>query len=75
MPRAVLDEILIASALGFPDALPGAVEAPLLLARTACVPAPSPTALQRLAPEEVLLLGGAPTLKLGGGRVQPALRR
>lgn len=61
------DTVLVASGLGFADALPGAaaagaMDAPMVLSRTACMPASTLTALQRWQPDAVLLLGGTPTL-------------
>lgn len=61
------DTVLLASGIGFADALPGGAAAgsagaPLLLARTSCVPASALAALANWAPEDVLLLGGTPTL-------------
>lgn len=61
------DTVLVASGLGFADALAGAAAAgtagaPMLLARTGCMPQEARTALNRWTPSEVVLLGGTPTL-------------
>lgn len=61
------DSVLVASGLGFADALPGAAAAgaagaPMLLSSNRCVPDVSITAMQRLQPDAVVLLGGTPTL-------------
>ncbi|MGC5077856.1 cell wall-binding repeat-containing protein [Agrococcus sp. DT81.2] len=59
--------VVVASGEGFADALPGAaaagaVGAPMLLARSGCVPVSTSSALDRWMPTDVWLLGGEPTL-------------
>ncbi|SFR99826.1 Putative cell wall binding repeat 2 [Agrococcus baldri] len=61
------DTVLVASGLGFADALPGAAAAgaagaPMVLARNSCMPAPTLAALEGWMPSRVVLLGGIPTL-------------
>ena len=57
----------IASGEGFPDALAGAAaagaeRAPMLLARRECMPAVTRSAILTARPDEVVVLGGLPTL-------------
>ncbi|WP_306233272.1 cell wall-binding repeat-containing protein [Agrococcus beijingensis] len=59
--------VYVASGLGFPDALAGAAAAghqgaPMLLARPECMPATTRSALLQRAPDDVIVLGGLPTL-------------
>lgn len=63
----VVDTAYLASGTGFPDALAGAAaagadDAPLLLSRQWCMPAATRSALITAEPDEVLVLGGLPTI-------------
>lgn len=63
----VVETAYLASGTGFPDALAGAAAAgatgaPLLLSRHGCMPAATRSALIRAEPDDVLVLGGLPTL-------------
>ncbi len=63
----VVETAYLASGTGFPDALAGAAAAgadgaPLLLSRHGCMPAATRSALLAAEPDEVLVLGGLPTL-------------
>ena len=58
------DDVLLASGENYPDALAasalaGVVDAPLLLTRTARLPAATADAIEALAPDTVHLLGGS----------------
>lgn len=57
------DTVFVASGLDFPDALAGgalagALDAPVLLTRPGSLPGPTRMALQTLAPEQIVVLGG-----------------
>ena len=63
----VVETAYLASGTGFPDALAGAAAAgrdgaPLLLSRRECMPAATRSALLSAEADEVLVLGGLPTL-------------
>lgn len=59
--------VFVASGEGFADALPGAAAAgawgaPMVLARSGCMPEVTRTTIERWGPELTILLGGEPTL-------------
>jgi putative cell wall-binding protein len=61
------DVVFVASGLVYPDgltgaALAGSLDAPVLLVRTTEVPSATLQQLQRLAPEEIVVLGGPVTI-------------
>ncbi|MFJ6113703.1 cell wall-binding repeat-containing protein [Agrococcus sediminis] len=65
--------VYVASGTGFPDALAGAAAAgatgaPLLLTGPSCMPATTRSALIAFMPDEVLVLGGTPTISEASAR-------
>ena len=68
-----VDTAYVVSGQGFPDALSGAAaagvqRAPMLLTRRDCMPSEVLSALIRATPEEVLVLGGTPTIGSAAAR-------
>jgi putative cell wall-binding protein len=67
---AVADTVVLSTGLAFPDALSGtafaaALDAPMYLVQSTCVPASVVTELARLKPQRIYLLGSNNTLSLG----------
>lgn len=65
--EAGVETVYIASGTNFPDALAGAAlagseDAPVLLTRATSLPEPTVTALERLSPTRIVILGGTPSV-------------